>query len=57
MIQITEKDFEAIKNELSSAYDGLVEYAETLEDTYTCSVHLDKIDDILNKYKVKNEEE
>lgn len=57
MIQITEKDFEAIKKELSSAYDGLVEYAETLEDTYECSQHLDNIDNILNKYKSEKVEE
>ena len=51
MVQITEKDFDAIKRELSRAYDGLVEYAETLEDTCECSQHLDNIDNILNKYK------
>ena len=57
MIQISEKDFEAIKTELRRAYDGLVEYAETLEDTSTCSEHLDNIDKILNKYKSENVEE
>lgn len=57
MIQISEKDFETIKTELRRAYDGLVEYAETLEDTSTCSEHLDKIDDILDKYKWENKEE
>lgn len=57
MVQITEKDFEAIKKELSRAYDGLVEYAETLEDTGVCSEHLDNIDNILNKYKIENREE
>ena len=51
MVQITEKDFDAIKKELSRAYDGLVEYAETLEDTGMCSEHLDNIGNILNKYK------
>lgn len=51
MVQITEKDFEAIKIELNHAYDGLVEYAETLEDTSVCSQHLDNINDILDKYK------
>lgn len=51
MVQITEKDFKKLKEELSRAYDGLIEYAETLEDTSTCSEHLDKIDKILNKYK------
>lgn len=51
MVQISKKDFEAIKRELNHAYDGLVEYAETLEDTYTCSQHLDNINDILDKYK------
>lgn len=54
MIQITEKDFNAIKKELDCAYSGLVEYAETLEDTGVCSEHLGKIDNILNKYKVEN---
>lgn len=51
MVQITEKDFNTIQKELIRAYDGLVEYAETLEDTSVCSEHLDKIDEILNKYK------
>lgn len=51
MVQITEKDLKAMKKELNLAYDGLVEYAETLEDTSTCSEHLDNIDNILNKYK------
>ena len=51
MIQITEKDFESIKTELRRAYGGLVEYAETLEDTCECSQHLDNINDILNKYE------
>ena len=57
MVQITKKDFEIIKEELNSAYDGLVEYAETLEDSFTCSEHLDKIGVILNKYKVEKVEE
>lgn len=57
MIQITKSDFNTIKKELMRAYDGLVEYAETLEDTYTCSKHLDNIDNILNKYKGENKEE
>ena len=51
MIQITEKDFKAIKSELKRAYDGLIEYAETLEDSFVCSDHLDKIGNILDKYK------
>ena len=57
MVQIAEKDFDTIKNELSRAYDGLVEYAETLEDTNVCSDHLDKIDGILGKYKDENKGE
>lgn len=57
VVQITEKDFNTIKKELGRAYSGLVEYAETLEDTGVCSEHLDKIDNILNKYQVGNEEE
>lgn len=57
MVQITEKDFNTIKKELERAYNGLVEYAETLEDTSMCSEHLDNIDEILNKYKGENEEE
>lgn len=57
MVQITKKDFEIIKEELNRAYDGLVEYAETLEDTSTCSEHLDNIDNILKKYKGENKEE
>lgn len=55
MVQITEKDFQAIKQELRRAYGGLIEYAETLEDTCECSQHLDNIDNILNKYKNKEE--
>lgn len=51
MVQITEKDFKTIKVELKRAYGGLIEYAETLEDTSTCSEHLDKINNILNKYE------
>lgn len=57
MVQITEKDFKTIKEELNRSYDGLVEYAETLEDTYTCSAHLDNINKILNKYKSEKVEE
>lgn len=57
MIQISEKDFNAIKVELRRAYGGLIEYAETLEDTCECSQHLDNINNILNKYKVANREE
>ena len=57
MIQITEKDFNAIKQELRRAYGGLIEYAETLEDTSTCSKHLDNINNILNKYKSEKVEE
>ena len=57
MVQIAEKDFDTIKKELSRAYDGLVEYAETLEDTSVCSDHLDKIDGILSKYKDENKGE
>lgn len=56
-IQISEQDFNALKVELRRAYDGLVEYAETLEDTSTCSEHLDNIDKILNKYKIEKVEE
>ena len=57
MIQISEQDFEAIKTELRRAYGGLIEYAETLEDTSTCSEHLDNIDRIINKYKSEKVEE
>ena len=56
MIQISEKDFNTIKTELRRAYGGLIEYAETLEDTCECSQHLDNINDILNKYKVEKVE-
>jgi hypothetical protein len=51
MIEISEKDFKKLTVELRRAYCGLIEYAETLEDTGICSEHLDKIDNILNKYK------
>lgn len=51
MVQISEEDFKAIKQELRRAYGGLIEYSETLEDTCECSQHLDNIRNILNKYK------
>lgn len=57
MIQISENDFNIIQVELRRAYGGLIEYAETLEDTCTCSEHLDNINNILSKYKVENGEE
>ena len=57
MIQITEKDFEILEKELDCAFDGLVEYAETLESIYVCENHLNKMHKIINKYKVKNKGE
>lgn len=38
-----------IEKELSLAYDGLEEYAETLEDTSICSDHIDNAIKMLEK--------
>lgn len=43
------KIIEKIKKEINLAYEGLDEYAETLEDTYVCSRHLDKALKLLEK--------
>ena len=50
-VQITKRDFNKIKKELDKAADGLYEYAETLQDTWVCSRHLDAIYEILEKYE------
>ena len=51
MVQITKRDFNKIKKELERAEGGLYEYAETLEDTWVCSKHLNAIYEILEKYE------
>ena len=38
-----------IRKEVNMAIKGLEEYAETLEDTYVCTKHLDKILELLDK--------
>lgn len=53
MIQISDRDFKRLKKEVDKASDGLEEYAETLEDTWTCREHLEHIYEILEKYEVK----
>mgnify|MGYP003303864809 CR=1 FL=1 len=50
-MQITKSDFKQIKRELEKAEDGLDEYARTLQDTWVCSRHLEKIYEILEKYE------
>lgn len=50
-VQIAKRDFNKIKKELERAEGGLYEYAETLEDTWVCSRHLDAIYEILEKYE------
>jgi hypothetical protein len=55
MKQITDRDFKALEKELDRAYSGLDEYASRLSDTYVCYCHLDKIYEILQKYKAKKE--
>lgn len=55
MKQITDKDFKILQKELDRAYSGLYRYAETLQDTWVCYCHLDKIYEILEKYKAKKE--
>jgi hypothetical protein len=57
MVQITEKDFKKLEKALAQAFDGLIEYAYELEDTWVCEKHLQKMEEILNKYKVENKEE
>jgi sulfur relay (sulfurtransferase) DsrF/TusC family protein len=57
MVKISEKDFKILKKELAQAFDGLIEYAYELEDTWVCEKHLHKIEEILNKYKVEKAEE
>lgn len=53
MIQVTDRDFKKLKKEVDKAFDGLEEYAETLEDTWVCRRHLEAIYEILEKYKEK----
>lgn len=51
VVQIAKSDFKKIKKELERAEDGLDEYARTLQDTWTCRGHLEKIYEILEKYE------
>lgn len=51
IVQITKSDFNKIKKELERAEGGLYEYAETLEDTWVCSKHINAIYEILEKYE------
>ena len=51
MVQITKRDFNKIKKELDKAENGLDEYARTLQDTWVCSKHIEKIYEILEKYE------
>lgn len=50
-VQLTKRDFNKIKKELERAENGLDEYAETLQDTWTCRGHIEKIYEILEKYE------
>ena len=40
-----------IETELNKTYDGVTEYAETLEDTDVITSHLDKIDGLIKQLK------
>lgn len=40
-----------IETEVDNAYDGVVEYAETLEDTNVITDHLDKINKLIEQLK------
>lgn len=53
MVQVTDRDFKKLKKEIDKAFDGLEEYAETLQDTWVCRKHLDAIYEILEKYEEK----
>lgn len=50
MVQVTDRDFKKLKKEIDKAFDGLEEYAETLQDTWVCRRHLETIYEILEKY-------
>lgn len=50
-VPITQSDFNKIKKALIKSYDGLIEYALELQDTYVCTQHLDVIYEILKKYE------
>ena len=51
MVQLTKRNFNKIKKELERAENGLDEYARTLQDTWACRRHLEKIYEILEKYE------
>lgn len=53
MKQITDRDFKKLKKEVDKAFDGLEEYAETLQDTWVCRRYLEAIYEILEKYEEK----
>lgn len=40
-----------IENEIDNAYDGVDEYANSLEDTLVITNHLDTISNLLNQLK------
>ena len=40
-----------MEKEVNKAYDGVVSYAETLEDTDAITDHLDKIDKFIEQLK------
>ena len=50
MVEITQRDFKKLRKEIDKAFDGLDEYAETLQDTWVCREHLENIYTILEKY-------
>ena len=51
MMKEQEKILNKIQKEINKAYDGVVEYAETLEDTDVITDHLGKIEELINKLK------
>ena len=48
MRQITEKDYKKIKKLEERFYNGVDEYCETLQDTWSFQKHFEAIMDIIN---------
>ena len=50
-----EKVMRKIIKEVNKAYEGLDEYAENLDDTTRCSIHLDNILEIIETFNSEKE--
>lgn len=46
-----EKMFDKIQKEINKVYDGVVEYAETLEDTDVITDHLYEVEKLIKELK------